>query len=244
MNRRTNNAFTLIELLVVVAILAILMTILVPVLGHIQAVSRRALCLSNLRACGQAVGQYTIANKTLYFPYSTYVSTPRPYTKCYFWGTDTDPVKTAPAPLMSHLESPDLLLCPDLPWGSYVPQGARVTEETTAFAYNAKTFDPFLRGTNCLSSMLVENPSELILFADAAIVDYWTAGGVLKNSAYLEPPVSGGARVPTNHFRHVEQTTNVLFADGHAETMTPVGEVDEWNLGFVGERNDPYYIQN
>ena len=244
MNQRNNNAFTLIELLVVIAIIALLVSISLPALAAARRASRQAVCLSNLRSCGTAAGGYVLSNRDIYFPYSTYVSTPRPYTKCYFWGTDTDPVKTAPAPLMEYLASPGLLLCPELPWGSYVPQGARVVEQTTCFAYNAKTFDPSLRGKRCLAAATIRSPSNLILLADAAIVDTWAGGGAMKNSCYLESPTGSAARVPTNHFRHVGTKTDILFADGHAASMSPAGEVDEWNLGFVGDRNDPYYIQN
>ncbi len=244
MTRIRNNAFTLIELLIVIAIISLLVSISLPALGAARRMSRQAVCLSNLRSCGSAAMEYVSSNRGRYFPYSTYVSTPRPYTKCYFWGTDTDPVETDPAPWMKYLGSPKLLLCPELPWGSYVPQGARVVEPTTCFAYNARAFDPSLRGKSCLAAAAIQSAGKLILLADAAIVDTWAGGGAMKNSSYLEAPTGSSARVPTNHFRHRGTTTDILFADGHADSMSPAGEVNEWDLGFVGDRNDPYYIQN
>ena len=48
------KAFTLVELLVVVAIIALLVTILMPSLGRAMELARRALCASNLHAQGQA----------------------------------------------------------------------------------------------------------------------------------------------------------------------------------------------
>ncbi|MCE5278146.1 MAG: type II secretion system protein [Planctomycetaceae bacterium] len=59
MNRR---AFTLIELLVVMAILAVLVAILVPVFVGVMESSRRAKCMSNLKAVGKACHEYAADN--------------------------------------------------------------------------------------------------------------------------------------------------------------------------------------
>ena len=47
---RSKNAFTLIELLIVVGILAVLVTILVPVVGNVLDDAREAGCMTNLRS--------------------------------------------------------------------------------------------------------------------------------------------------------------------------------------------------
>lgn len=49
MNIQIKNKFTLLELLIVIAILAILMTLLLPSLGRAREVSERAVCASNLK---------------------------------------------------------------------------------------------------------------------------------------------------------------------------------------------------
>jgi prepilin-type N-terminal cleavage/methylation domain-containing protein len=56
-------AFTLIELLVVVAIIALLISILIPALGAARDSSRRAVCMANLRAIGVALNTYAMDNK-------------------------------------------------------------------------------------------------------------------------------------------------------------------------------------
>lgn len=57
-SRRYDHAFTLIELLVVVAIIALLISILLPSLNKAKENARRAACLANLHQLGQAFQQY------------------------------------------------------------------------------------------------------------------------------------------------------------------------------------------
>jgi prepilin-type N-terminal cleavage/methylation domain-containing protein len=56
---RTSVAFTLIELLVVVAIIALLISILLPSLAGAREQAKRGVCLSNLKSIGNGVGIYS-----------------------------------------------------------------------------------------------------------------------------------------------------------------------------------------
>lgn len=59
---RNRSAFTLIELLVVVAIIALLISILIPSLQNVREQAKDVKCLANLRSMGQGVALYTADN--------------------------------------------------------------------------------------------------------------------------------------------------------------------------------------
>ena len=64
MNIKTRNAFTLIELLVVISIIALLMSILMPVLRSARSQAQDVVCLGNLRQFGLAFGVYFASNRS------------------------------------------------------------------------------------------------------------------------------------------------------------------------------------
>ncbi len=62
------SGFTLIELLVVIAIIALLLAILMPVLRKARELTKRVVCASNLRQCGQTLCCY-VNNNNEKFPF-------------------------------------------------------------------------------------------------------------------------------------------------------------------------------
>jgi prepilin-type N-terminal cleavage/methylation domain-containing protein/prepilin-type processing-associated H-X9-DG protein len=65
-SRNRSPAFTLIELLVVVAIIALLISILLPSLQNARRQAKAAMCASNLRQVGQGFGIYLAENRAVY----------------------------------------------------------------------------------------------------------------------------------------------------------------------------------
>jgi prepilin-type N-terminal cleavage/methylation domain-containing protein len=63
---KRRKAFTLIELLVVVAIIALLISILLPSLSRAREITKRAVCASNLRGVGQGMKVYANDNYDWY----------------------------------------------------------------------------------------------------------------------------------------------------------------------------------
>ena len=62
--RGSHQGFTLIELLVVVAIIALLISILLPSLTMAREAAKRTVCLANLRGIGQGVSLYAQENRS------------------------------------------------------------------------------------------------------------------------------------------------------------------------------------
>ena len=63
MPRIAARGFTLTELLVVIGLIAVLISLLLPVVGRVRAAANSAACLSNLRQLGIAIDLYAVNNK-------------------------------------------------------------------------------------------------------------------------------------------------------------------------------------
>jgi len=228
--------FTLIELLAVIAIMSVLMSILVPVIGDSLTTARSVQCLTNLRYLGKAIGDYQKDHDGQFFPYRSsynvdYKGVPAG-DWVYFWGASfSNPVNREPSPLSGYVDFHSLL-CPDFREGSHIPQGG-APHSVTGYGYNVQYLDPgyMIRVDRdpdfevpCRTLNRIQSRPRAIVFVDAAM--YWTAGGsvmMLYDSPYLEwphPLLPWQQQQPTNHFRHAGRC-NVLFADGSVRAMWP-----------------------
>ena len=162
---RLANAFTLIELLVVVAIIAILASLLLPVLSTAKEMGRKAKCTGNERQIILAVNMYILDNEG-YFPYPGWSSGT---TRIPNWAYTRHPNSTGngnrwddrvqESQLWQYHTSPDLLWCPshitntlvfsrvETKVGSYVMNGAVTDYGTTPAgvawqSFKASLFEP------------------------------------------------------------------------------------------------------
>ena len=71
-HRARLNGFTLVELLVVVAIIALLLSILLPALGKAKEIAVEVACASNMKAQGLANSMYATDNKGWFVPEKLY----------------------------------------------------------------------------------------------------------------------------------------------------------------------------
>jgi len=85
-NVRRHSAFTLIELLVVVAIIALLISILLPALNRAREQAKTTVCMANMRTLAQGNAAYLLEHSD--FPFA--LPSPYPSTGGYSWSVYTE----------------------------------------------------------------------------------------------------------------------------------------------------------
>jgi len=244
MRRELTNGpgFTLVELLTVVAIIGVLAGILFPTLGRTREEARRAVCISNLRQLSLAVELYKNNCHGWYFPVM-YVDPSDPFgaAERYWFGKVEDgKVDKTKGLLFRYFASENSVeLCPSFDNPVYfIYEGA-----TYGYGYNYNYIGGSIGGDwtklwwgSALlygppaNEAMVASPSLTVLLADSAQI-YWLDGTV-KENFLLELPDQPWP-YPSFHFRH-NRKCNVLFCDGHVESMSP-HKLDPRGDGRVGE---------
>ena len=216
---RPVRAFTLIELLVVVAIIALLMSILLPSLQQAREQSKRVVCLSQLDSLAVALHLYAADNNgrlpisgwgngewNAYLVLTRHVSIRGTVSR-----SDTAPIIFDPP------EPP--FSCPSEPSkGPYFDQNLFYTNAYLHWHCLGKHY-----GINPYLTMDANHsPSYYTDFKIAQIEAVPSASGcyLLADAGGYHPGAKtwGSARLESIVGRHVNRTTAIVFLDGHGES--------------------------
>lgn len=241
------NSFTLIELLIVIAIIAILAALLLPALQSARARGRAAGCISNLKQLGVMQTQYSDLSSGWFCP-AYYLNSD--YSMVYWdWASDSSGVEDKDNSagvlerfLRANGKASGVNHCPD----NHLDKSW--SAQNSGYGYNEFLgFEPGLYPG--MKSSVLRRPSEIIMFADAAAMDYYDAARLIPTSVLYSPEgrngsVRGGG---LTHFRHLK-SANAVFADGHAGSSREIFITSRANkalmVGYWSQDNlnyDPEY---
>ena len=147
--QKTGSAFTLIELLVVVAIIAVLISIVLPALAGSRVAARQTICLTNHRQLVVAWSSYTSDYGT--FPYGSDVNSYQAHEEFGWGGVNWYPTSGV---------VPGLNLAADRPLNAYVGADQRIESRVTTFRCPLDTGDTYWSsGGDALASVAVGSVS-------------------------------------------------------------------------------------
>ncbi len=224
---RSDHAFTTTELLVVIAVLAILIALLIPVIGALRStVSKRVQCVSNLRGIGQAALMYAADHRGNLVPFRMVAPVGDPEGLWYDHLYEYVGRKKGTAGRWLNgvqMEHPGFT-CPGVP---VTPENAYAT--ISAFRRYAINRICGWKGHPQPSAS--EPQAYLKLgygFVKTSVVEL--PGGVAKTAWFTCPmPTGNGAFLPENYntdsfigFPH-SRSANVLFMDGHVGSIPDPG---------------------
>lgn len=243
MSVENRKAFTLVELLVVTAIVALLMSILVPALASARSGARKLVCKSNLRQillanigyAAESDGFYVAAGSDLH----------QNFGGLHRWHgvRDTKGKSFEPrrGPLVDYLADGEIKECPERvdfsesdDWNANFERGAGgygynityigsrlwVSGDTDAYARTARATE-------------VAKPAQTLMFADTAMsndgISYIQDSFVWQPFiVYAGKTIVGTYMSPSIHFRHKDRA-NTGWVDGHVEDRI-MGDMEKVNV--------------
>ena len=231
-NERNNRGFTLSEIMTVVAIIALLITILLPVLRKAREAANRVACASNLRQMGQGMTLYTVDNRNN-LPRTKYTANATPQ---YFTGaSDTDPFHGANVLANDYTAAIFMLARTQKAPGKLFlcPSSTQIAD--TMGGLNATQRSNFTSSDNLSYSIASPYPDSAGFTAGYRWTNTHTADFAMMSD--VNPGTGNAATddvtVPTaaspknlqriaNSRNHGKDGQNVLFADGRVEFKTTV----------------------
>jgi prepilin-type N-terminal cleavage/methylation domain-containing protein/prepilin-type processing-associated H-X9-DG protein len=234
------RGFTLTELLVVIGLIAMLCSLLLPVVGRARAAANATKCLSNLRQMGHAWAMYTATHRGKLMPYN--------------WRTPSQPELAWhgywPGAIDNEGVRGDAILCPSadepvansasfgygnatVAWsGKYAQTASAIRLNSTTYRDGSYGFNRSVAaaggfGEDGLATKVtaLRPPSEVPLFFDCAFVDVYPQNGSEFDPAPPPPNLTGDeiSRSTPDHWnfllaRH-GRAINVCMVDGSARRV-------------------------
>jgi prepilin-type N-terminal cleavage/methylation domain-containing protein/prepilin-type processing-associated H-X9-DG protein len=252
-SRASHRAFTLTELLVVVGLIAVLISLLLPVVGKARSAANAANCLSNLRQMGTAWTIYTSENRGRLLD--------------YMWNNLTQPERAFRGYWLGTLEdykvSGRTLFCPSagepMPFnfnkgfgnvtyawsGKYQSNGNVMRFNASLYRESSYGFNRYLTvgggfGANSNASQVtaVRTPTEVPVFMDSTYVDFKPDNFTPLSPAPPPPNLRGDTMPLYEHWRFLiarhGRAVNAYFVDGSARRI-PLEETYQlaWNARWI-----------
>lgn len=213
------KAFTLIELMVTIAIIGILASLLLTVIGKAKEKARRTVCLSNLKQLGQAFSMYLDSHND-FFPASGSRTLYGPMPEDWVhWQAGRDVNKGIAHYIGNGGVATNILRCPVDRESRDLAMNNTTNSYTFSYSFTSYALSngvnvgmAMAKNTNgmklAFNANKVRNPSKKILLAEEE------RGGFGLNDARWIPQNNALTK------RHANKA-NVLFVDGHIETVKP-----------------------
>lgn len=251
----SRRGFSLVELLVVTAVVALLVSIMLPSLSSARRQAEAVVCGSNLRQLAVANMMYADAHGGRFCP-----GAPNFRVRNLMRWHGARPAVNRPfepedGPLQPFLGFDEGIRACAALQREIPPGGARGFERNAGgFGYNQAFLGVELErvggGWRQVSDLLgaqseqVARPHETLMFADTAFME-----GELVEYSFAEPrffPTWGNRADPSLHFRHPGRSANVAWTDGHVDRRQRTftwssglyrGDADAADLGWFGHED-------
>jgi len=268
--QNTARAFTLIEVLVSVAIIALLVSIMLPSLARARATARTTVCLSQLRQMALAGQSYASSSLAFYPPSLDTVYTPEFQTTQYqrkieyAWdytrisGPNGADEQILPGLLWQGKTLPQIQQCPMFEGAANWAGSTDREDPFTGYNYNSSYVGAFRRTRKGITVSparqdQIRRPERCALFGDGEYTEGankfmrspWGAEQGARDTDVMAPQRSAG----TQGYRHLRKT-NLSFADGHGEsrllrfteTYAFVKDFIPAHCGFLSADNSLYSL--
>jgi prepilin-type processing-associated H-X9-DG protein len=217
-SRAARRGFTLPQLMVVIGIIALLMTLLLPVMHNARELAKSVECLSNLRQMSQAAHLYGVDNQG-HYPIAYAWAWGANSTITYCWDLTTvdvvgQPTQVIPGLLWQTNDATHIQQCP-----SFDGAANWLDDPYTGYNYNTSYVGhgEYESIPTPVRIGAILHPATTALFGDGQ----WSGGADKFMRAPFPSPGDAsftGRFAGTQGYRHLGKT-NVSFCDGHAESI-------------------------